>query len=165
MSIPRDAVVDYAEVVDRDARRVGPIHPGTILEEEEFLRPIGLSAYALAKAISVPRKRITGILHGERAITADTALRLGRFFGMSAEFWLDLQLDDELETAREVGGPRLDREVTPRSVILRSSPLAILVWRQRSTSNSRRRRLTSTHALSARRAETVEHSTKLHAGR
>jgi antitoxin HigA-1 len=114
MSIPRDAAVDYAEILDRGAERVGPIHPGTILKEE-FLQPLGISAYALAKAISVPRNRITEILHGERAITADTALRLGRFFGMSAEFWLGLQLDYELEVARATVGPRLDDEVVPRA--------------------------------------------------
>jgi addiction module HigA family antidote len=114
MSIPRDAAVDYAEIVDRRARRVGPIHPGAILEEE-FLEPLGISAYALARDISVPRNRITEILHGERAITADTALRLGRFFGMSAEFWLSLQLDYDLETTRETVGPRLDEEVVPRA--------------------------------------------------
>jgi addiction module HigA family antidote len=114
MSIPRDAAVDFAEILDRDAERVGPIHPGTILKEE-FLQPLGISAYALAKAISVPRNRITEILHGERSITADTALRLGRFFGMSAEFWLGLQLDYELEVARATVGPRLDDEVVPRA--------------------------------------------------
>ena len=79
MSISRDAVVDYADIIAPDAKPVGPIHPGVILEEE-FLEPLGLSAYALAKAIGVPRNRITGILRGERAITADAALRLGRFF-------------------------------------------------------------------------------------
>ena len=99
MSIPRDAAVDYAEIVDPDAKPVGPIHPGAILEEE-FLEPLGLSAYALAKAIGVPRNRITGIVRGERAITADTALRLARYFGMSAEFWLGLQMDYDLETTR-----------------------------------------------------------------
>ena len=78
MSIPRQSVVDYADIVDLDGRAVGPNYPGVILEEE-FLEPLGLSAYALAKAIGVPRNRITGILRGERTITADTAPRLGRF--------------------------------------------------------------------------------------
>jgi addiction module HigA family antidote len=112
MSIDRDAAVDYAEIIDPDAKPVGPIHPGVILEEE-FLAPLGLSAYALAKAISVPRNRITGIVRGERAITADTALRLARFFGMSPEFWLGLQMDYDLETMRAAIGHRLEREVTP----------------------------------------------------
>ena len=110
MSIARDAPVDYADIIERDARPVGPIHPGAILEQE-FLEPLGLSAYALAKAISVPRNRITGIIHGERAITADTALRLARFFGMSADFWLGLQMDYDLETTIASLGSRLEQEV------------------------------------------------------
>ena len=114
MSIPRDAVIDYADLIDRDASPIGPIHPGVILDEE-FLEPLGLSAYALAKAIGVPRNRITGIIRGERAITADTALRLGRFFAMSPEFWLGLQMDYDLETARASMGDRLEQEVTPRA--------------------------------------------------
>lgn len=114
MSIPRDAPVDYTDIVDRDAAPVGPIHPGEILREE-FLEPLGISAYALARAISVPRNRVTGILHGERAITADTALRLARFFGTSPDFWLGLQMDHDLETARAALGARLDHEVTPRA--------------------------------------------------
>lgn len=112
MSILRDAAVDYAEIADLDARPVGPIHPGAILEEE-FLKPYGLSAYALAKAIGVPRNRVTGIVHGDRAITADTALRLARFFDMSPDFWLGLQMTFDLETARAALKGRLEQEVTP----------------------------------------------------
>ena len=112
MSSLRDAAVDYAEIIDREARPVGPIHPGAILDEE-FLKPLGLSAYALAKAIVVPRNRVTGIVHGERAITADTALRLARFFDMSPDFWLGLQMAFDLETARAALAHRLDQEVTP----------------------------------------------------
>ncbi len=107
MSIPREAAVDYADLIDHDARPVGPIHPGVILEEE-FLEPLGLSAYALAKAISVPRNRVTGIILGERAVTADTALRLARFFGTSPEFWLGLQMSYDLETTSTSLGDRLD---------------------------------------------------------
>ncbi len=114
MSIARDVAVDYAEIIDRDATPVGPIHPGVILEEE-FLEPLGLSAYALAKAISVPRNRVTGIVHGERAITADTALRLARFFDMSPDFWLGLQMAYDLDTSRAILAGRLDQEVTPRA--------------------------------------------------
>ena len=88
--------------------------PGVILAEE-FLEPLGVSAYALAKAIGVPRNRITGIIRGERAITADTALRLARFFAMSPEFWLGLQMDYDLEIARASIGDRLEHEVTPRA--------------------------------------------------
>jgi addiction module HigA family antidote len=107
MAIARDAVTAYREVIDLAARPVGPIHPGEILKEE-FLEPMGISAYALAKAIGVPRNRVTAILHGERAISADTALRLGRYFGMSAEFWLGLQTTYDLEIARQELGDRLD---------------------------------------------------------
>jgi antitoxin HigA-1 len=114
MSIPRDAAVDYADMVDPETRTVGPIHPGVILREE-FLQPLGLSAYALARAIGVPRNRITGIVHGERAVTADTALRLARFFGTSPEFWLGLQMDYDLETTGAGLGDRLAQEVTPRA--------------------------------------------------
>ena len=67
-----------------------PIHPGEILLQE-FLEPMGISQYRLAKSISVPQRRISEIVQGKRAITADTALRLGRFFGMEAQFWLNLQ--------------------------------------------------------------------------
>ena len=114
MSIARDAAVDYADIVDLDAERVGPIHPGAILKEE-FLEPLGLSAYGLAKAIGVPRNRITGIICGERAITADAALRLAHHFGISPEFWLGLQMDYGLETTRASIGHRLEQEVTPRA--------------------------------------------------
>ena len=71
-------------------KQLPPIHPGEILMEE-FLEPMGISQYRLAKDISVSPRRINEIVHGKRAITADTALRLGRFFGMSPQFWLNLQ--------------------------------------------------------------------------
>ncbi|AKS23111.1 MAG: Plasmid maintenance system antidote protein, XRE family [Leptospirillum sp. Group II 'C75'] len=77
-----------------------PIHPGEILLEE-FLKPMNLSQYRLAKDIHVPPRRINEIVKGKRAITADTALRLSRFFGMSEGFWLDLQSDYDLEKTRE----------------------------------------------------------------
>jgi antitoxin HigA-1 len=114
MSIPRHAAVDYADILDSEAQPVGAIHPGAILQEE-FLEPFGLSAYALAKAISVPRNRITELTHGERAVTADTALRLARFFGTSPDFWLGLQMAYDLEATRAALGDRLEREVTPRA--------------------------------------------------
>jgi addiction module HigA family antidote len=86
------------------------ITPGEILEED-FLKPLGLSQYRLAKDISVPARRINEIVKGERAITADTALRLGKFFKMSAEFWLNLQSHYDLEREQERLGRRLEREV------------------------------------------------------
>lgn len=90
------------------------ITPGEILEED-FLKPMGLSQYRLAKDIGVPARRINEIVKGERAITADTALRLGRFFKMSAQFWLNLQSHYDLEIVEDRLGRRLDREVKVRA--------------------------------------------------
>jgi addiction module HigA family antidote len=86
------------------------ITPGEILAEE-FLKPMGLSQYRVAKDIQVPARRINEIVKGERAITADTALRLGRYFKMSAQFWLNLQSHYDLEVMRERLGRRLEQEV------------------------------------------------------
>jgi addiction module HigA family antidote len=86
------------------------ITPGEILEED-FLKPLGLSQYRLAKDIGVPARRINEIVKGERAITADTALRLGRYFKMSAQFWLNLQSHYDLEVVGDRLGRRLEREV------------------------------------------------------
>jgi addiction module HigA family antidote len=87
-----------------------PIHPGEILLDE-FLEPMGISQYRLAKDISVPPRRINEIVHGKRSITADTALRLGRFFGMSPQFWLNLQTRYDLEVTEDLLENRLDNEV------------------------------------------------------
>ncbi|HIG44975.1 MAG TPA: addiction module antidote protein, HigA family [candidate division Zixibacteria bacterium] len=87
-----------------------PIHPGEILLED-FLKPMQISQYRVAQAISVPPRRINEIVHGKRGITADTALRLGRFFGMEAQFWMNLQTRYELETTRDTLADRLDQEV------------------------------------------------------
>jgi addiction module HigA family antidote len=86
------------------------ITPGEVLDED-FLKPMGLSQYRLAKDISVPARRINEIVKGQRAITADTALRLGRYFKMSAQFWLNLQAHYDLEMQQELLGRRLEREV------------------------------------------------------
>ncbi|MDO8626320.1 MAG: HigA family addiction module antitoxin [Candidatus Magasanikbacteria bacterium] len=91
-------------------KKINPIHPGEILEEE-FLKPLELSEYRLAKDISVPARRINEIVHGERAVTADTALRFGRFFGTSPEFWLNLQSRYELEVESDRLAKRLNSEV------------------------------------------------------
>jgi len=91
-----------------------PIHPGEILLEE-FLNPMGISQYRLAKDISVPQRRISEITQGKRAITADTALRLGRFFNMEAQFWLNLQARYDLLCAEAELASRLDKEVTPHA--------------------------------------------------
>lgn len=92
------------------ATKLAPIHPGEILLAE-FLEPLALSQYRLAQDLSVPPRRINEIVHGKRAITADTALRLGRYFGTSAQFWLNLQTRFDLEVERDRLGSRLGTEV------------------------------------------------------
>jgi addiction module HigA family antidote len=91
-------------------KKLPPIHPGEILIEE-FLKPMGLSQYRLAKDISVPPRRINEIVHGKRSISADTALRLGRFFGISPQFWLNLQTRFDLEVTEDLLAERLEKEV------------------------------------------------------
>lgn len=91
-----------------------PIHPGKILATE-FLEPMGITQYRLAKDIGVTARRINEIVHGRRSITADTALRFGRFFGMEAQFWLNLQTHYDMEVAQEALADRLDTEVHPFS--------------------------------------------------
>ena len=91
-------------------KRLAPVHPGEILEEE-FLRPLALTQYRLAKGLKVPARRINEIVHGTRAITADTALRLARYFGTSDRFWLNLQARYDLEVERDHLGARLEKEV------------------------------------------------------
>ena len=92
------------------AKRMKPIHPGEILLEE-FLEPMAISQYRLAKDISVPARRINEIVHGKRAVTADTALRLSRYFGMTEQFWMNLQGRYDLECEKDRLGARLDSEV------------------------------------------------------
>ena len=92
------------------AATMPPIHPGEILLEE-FLNPLEISQYRLAKDISVPPRRINEIVHGKRAVTPDTALRLARFFGTTGQFWLNLQSRYELELERDRLGERLQAEV------------------------------------------------------
>ena len=94
----------------RKAAKLAPIHPGEVLIAE-FLEPLALSQYRLAHDVSVPPRRINEIVHGTRAITADTALRLARYFGTTDRFWLNLQARFDLETQRDALGPRLAREV------------------------------------------------------
>ena len=94
-------------------RDIPPIHPGEILAED-FLKPLGITEYRLAKETSVPPRRINLIVKGRQAITADTALRLGRYFGMEAQFWMNLQARYDLEVAEIELSKRLAREVTPR---------------------------------------------------
>ena len=91
-------------------KKTPPIHPGEILLEE-FLKPMEISQYRLAKDISVDPRRINEIVHGKRSITADTALRLSRFFGTSERFWLNLQMRFDLEVEKDRLGARLSHEV------------------------------------------------------
>ena len=94
-------------------RDFSPTHPGEILGEE-FLKPMGISQYRLAKDIGVPAMRINKIVRGERGISADTALRLARYFGMSVDFWTGIQTHYDTEKAKMTLGDRLEREVTIR---------------------------------------------------
>ncbi len=87
-----------------------PIHPGEILQEE-FLRPLGISQNRLARDLDVPVSRVAGIVKGERAITADTALRLARFFGTSAELWINMQTDHDLRITRRLTGAEIAKRV------------------------------------------------------
>lgn len=95
--------------------KLPPVHPGEILVAE-FLEPLGVSQYRLAKDISVPPRRINEIVHGERSVTADTALRLARYFGTSDRFWVNLQARYDLEVAKDRLGKRLDKEVLKHAV-------------------------------------------------
>jgi antitoxin HigA-1 len=97
-----------------NGRDFPPVHPGEILLEE-FLKPMSISQYRLAESIHVPARRINEIVLEKRGITADTALRLSRFFGNSAQFWMNLQTRYELELARDLSASSIDREVRPHA--------------------------------------------------
>lgn len=91
-----------------------PVHPGEVLREE-FLKPLGMSQYALAKALSVSQVRISEIVNGRRAISAEIALRLSHYFGTTAEFWIDMQSTYDLELTRDRSYDAIAAEVTPRT--------------------------------------------------
>jgi addiction module HigA family antidote len=95
-------------------KKLAPIHPGEVLLEE-FLQPMGLSQNRLALALGIPPRRINEIVLGKRRITADTALRLARYFQMSPQFWLGLQMDYDLDVAEDTLAERLDTEVKPQT--------------------------------------------------
>jgi antitoxin HigA-1 len=125
-----------------------PVHPGEILLTE-FLEPLGLSQYQLARSISVPARRINEIVHGDRRISADTALRLARFFGTSERFWINLQSRYDLEIEKDRLGPVLD-DIQPLTAAslrsqrypeLRSGP-AITLASRKATSHNREGALT-----------------------
>ena len=105
------------------AEGLPPVHPGEVLLEE-FLRPMGLSQNRLALCLGVPPRRINEIVLGKRAVTADTALRLARFFGTSPHFWLNLQTSYDLDVAEDALGERLSLEVRPLSCLLTPGEIA-----------------------------------------
>jgi antitoxin HigA-1 len=115
MSIKRDDIdnrkVDFSDIAT--GRRLPPVHPGEILRDE-FLTPMGISVYGLANAIKVPRSRANDIVLGRRAITTDTAMRLGRYFGTSSEFWINLQARYDLDIADRTLRRKIEHEVAPR---------------------------------------------------
>ncbi len=101
------------ENVDMTNRDMPPIHPGEQLREE-YMKPLGLSAYRVAKDIDVPVSRVQALVAERRSVTGDTALRLGRYFGTTPEFWLNMQRDYDLETAEIKVGEKIAANVTPR---------------------------------------------------
>jgi addiction module HigA family antidote len=115
MSIKREDIdnrkVDFSDITS--GRRLPPVHPGEILRDE-FLTPMEISVYELARAIKVPRTRVNDIVLGRRSITIDTAIRLGRYFGTSSEFWINLQTRYDLDVADRTVRRRIEREISPR---------------------------------------------------
>lgn len=105
--------IDFTDVVEPDGELIAPTSPGDVLLHE-FMEPLGLSANALAGKLHVPTNRITGVLRASRRVTADTALRLARFFGTTPQFWLGLQDQYDLKIARAEKGAVIDREIKPR---------------------------------------------------
>ncbi|MBI4603890.1 MAG: HigA family addiction module antidote protein [Planctomycetes bacterium] len=100
--------------MDEIVNRLPAVHPGEILREE-VIRPLGLSAHKLAQELRVPATRINEILHGRRAVSADTALRLARYLGTSAQFWMSLQASYDLKVAEKTHGTKIRREVPARA--------------------------------------------------
>ena len=99
----------------RNIRTVPPIHPGETLRED-FMKPLGLTGSRLAAELQVPVTRVNDIVRGRRAITADTALRLGRYFGTTPQFWMNLQANFELEMAQDSQGPEIAQRIRPHRV-------------------------------------------------
>ena len=116
MSIKREDLdagrIEFGDIVTGE--RIPPTHPGRILREA-FLEPLALSVYALAKSIKITRSRLNDIVLARRAISADTALRLARYFGTTPEFWIDLQARYDLDVARQAVLSRIEEEVEPRA--------------------------------------------------
>jgi addiction module HigA family antidote len=115
MLIKWKLLITTREEKEMATKKLAPVHPGEILQKE-FLEPMRLSQNRLALALGVPARRINEIVLGKRGITADTALRLARYFKMSPQFWLGLQMDYELDLAQDMLEGRLEKEVIPMSV-------------------------------------------------
>jgi addiction module HigA family antidote len=116
MSIKREVIeagrIDFSGVAA--GRRLPPVHPGDVLKME-FLEPLGLSVYQLAKDLKVQRSRLNEIVLGQRAVTSDTALRLAIYFGTTPDFWINLQAQYDLELANRTLRKHIEREVAPRA--------------------------------------------------
>jgi addiction module HigA family antidote len=116
MSVKRENLdarrVDFAEITS--GKRLAPVHPGEILRED-FLTPMQLSVYTLAQAIKVSRSRVNDVVLGRRGITADTALRLARYFGTTPDFWMNLQARYDLDVADRTVRRQIEREVAPHA--------------------------------------------------
>ena len=116
MTIRREDIdrrrVDFSDVTS--GQRLPPVHPGEILRDD-FLRPMGLSVYGLARALRISRPRVNDVVLGRRAVSVDTALRLGRYFGTTPEFWIHLQTRYDLDVAERTIRPRIEREIEPRA--------------------------------------------------
>jgi addiction module HigA family antidote len=111
-------------------KTLAPIHPGEILMEE-FLKPMGISQYKLAKDINVPARRVNEIVHGKRSISADTALRLSRYFNLSERFWLNLQARYDLEMEKEKFKGRIESEVKVLELERANKPLQRMAYSPR----------------------------------
>ena len=115
MTIEREELeqlrVDFSDVAS--GRRLPPVHPGVILRDE-FLKPMELSVYRLARDVKVSRPRLNEIVLGRRAVTTDTALRLARYFGTTPEFWINLQARYDLDVAERMVRHTINQEVAPR---------------------------------------------------
>lgn len=116
MTVLRDDLdggrVDLSEVLDGGV--LPPIHPGEVLRDD-FLEPLGLSVYQLANALKTSRSRLNDVALGRRAVSADTALRLARYFGMTPQFWVNLQARYDLDVASRAVGAQIERDVAPRA--------------------------------------------------
>ena len=116
MTIKREDIdqrrIDFSDVVS--GRRLAPVHPGEVLRDE-FLTPMALSVYRLARALKVTRPRLNDLVRGHRGVTIDTALRLGRYFGTTPEFWINLQTGYDLDVAEHTVRDKIEQQIEPHA--------------------------------------------------